>query len=275
MEHTPTDMIVLLVRLANKLVIPARGTSGKPQNSSDVLVVKDPQRHRVTKDRMDIGSVKQTGPSIVEWYGEFVARLSAEDGEKGRVQIPLSRVSMYTCRPDRTVSTCLGCEMKPVTVAHNYALGWRRDGKVRYVRGSLSAAHDHDGFVNSELGPRFELRRVDANRNVLDPRNVRDVRGYVQACTHSNSVTLPLIFLTGCDLVRDDMARTLRNGATSNGGNPGGEVDVWPEAKIGAILVQVLEVPLGREEIGFVITSPEVRETSKLLGRYKLMVCQR
>ena len=160
----------------------------------------------------------------------------------------------------------LGCKVEAVAVALEDPLGGGGDGKVRNIRRRLTAAHDHDGLAHTKLGPRLELRRMDALRDVLDAGNVRNIGRHVETSADGDGVTSPVTLLTrGLHTVRDDMAASLGDRTARDGHHPGGEVDVRPEVKVGAVLIEVFEVARGGEKVRLVITGAEVREAGKLL----------
>jgi len=86
---TFADMVQLGVRLADKLVVSAGSARGQPQDESDVAIVKRPHGVRVAQQGMDVGSVEETGSSIVERDGETLLGLAAEDGKQNRIEIAL------------------------------------------------------------------------------------------------------------------------------------------------------------------------------------------
>lgn len=65
-----------------------------------------------------------------------------------------------------------------------------------------------------------------------------------------------------------------RGGVAGDGLDGGREVDMVPEGKVGGIVVEVLDVALGGEEVGFRwVREAEVGKQGELLGGHELM-CQ-
>src|SRR5687767_9748208 len=80
----------------------------------------------------------------------------------------------------RSVATYLGSKVTAITMAQKDPLGGRCDGEVGNVGTRLSAAHNHDGLSDTELGSCSELGRMHHDGDVFYTLDVGDVWLYMQ-----------------------------------------------------------------------------------------------
>ena len=143
-------------------------------------------------------------------------------------------------------------------MAQYHSLGRRCDSQIRQIDTRFTSAEDNDSLVCSELFPRLKLGRVLHNGYMFDAGDLGDAWRDMQTGTNCNGITLPRHVLALLSVV-EDMAtrRTPTNREDWTGQNNG-----RPEIEVVAVLVQILDISLGRDKIRVILAGPEVRKGS-------------
>ena len=137
--------------------------------------------------------------------------------------------------------------MKAVTMTHNDLSCGRGDGEIGDVGTRLTTPEHHHGLVNAKLLSLLELRRMEDGRHLLDAGDVGHVRHNMKSRAYCDGVALPNVRLS-CRLV--EVGHDMSSGFFScDGLHSSRQMNVRPELEVGAVVVQILYVSFGAEEI--------------------------
>jgi hypothetical protein len=240
-------MEAIAVDLANPLVDTMLGATTEPTTRGQghkVIIV--PDDHGVAHHGMDVHGVEEGDLADVDGQLGIVRGL----GTKQPGQEALSRGPLGSADP-------------AIAVAEYDSLGGRGDGEIAHVAAGLTTAKYHDRRVLAKLFALLEVLGVQDGGHVFDARYIGDIRLGVDTGAHSNSVTLPFYLLSIRLLVTDDMFAGI---SSPHACHPGTEVDVRPQLEVRGVLIQVLSVAFGGEEVCVFGQRTEVGERREELG---------
>ena len=92
--------------------------------------------------------------------------------------------------------TYLRRTQKSIPMTKRHGFGGGHDGEICEIHSRLTAAKNHDVFVNTKLFSLLECRRVDYGRDTLDAIHLSDIRNNMEASTYCHSIALPLCMST-------------------------------------------------------------------------------